>query len=52
MNGSTKSLQDQIQELHKLVDDALEKLDQVVRGLDSLEQRVVREEAGEAAARP
>jgi tetrahydromethanopterin S-methyltransferase subunit B len=48
MNVPMKTTQDQIQELHKLVDDALEALDQVARGLTSLERRL----AGEASVGP
>lgn len=42
MTPPMKTPQDQVQELHKLVTDAVEKLDQVVRGLHSLEQRLAR----------
>jgi hypothetical protein len=48
MNVPMKTPQDQIQELRKLVADALESLDQVVRGLHTLEQRL----AGEASSGP
>jgi hypothetical protein len=41
MTEPSKTPQDQINELRKLVTDATEKLDQVLRGLDSLEGRLV-----------
>jgi hypothetical protein len=47
MTAPSKTLQDQINELHKLVTDATEKLDQVLRGLDSLEGRLVDEASDE-----
>jgi peptidoglycan hydrolase CwlO-like protein len=44
MTEQSKSLADQIGEISKLVTDAQDKLDQVVRALRSLEQRIDREE--------
>jgi hypothetical protein len=44
----SKTPQDQIKELQKLVTDATDKLDQVLRGLDSLKGRLV----GEASDEP
>jgi hypothetical protein len=52
MNVPTKTPQHQIQELRKLVDDARETLDQVVRGLDSLERRLAGEASSGSAPRP
>jgi hypothetical protein len=46
MADESKSPADQIGEIGKLVRDAQDKLDQVVRALRSLEQRIDRDESG------
>jgi hypothetical protein len=45
MAEESKSPADQVGEISKLVRDAQDKLDQVVRALRSLEQRIDREES-------
>jgi uncharacterized coiled-coil protein SlyX len=52
MSGPEKTPQDQITELRKLVVDAEEKLDQVLRGLRSLEERLANEASSEPNHRP
>jgi hypothetical protein len=48
MEASVKTTQEQVRELHKLVADAGEKLDQVRRGLRFLEERLAEEASGGA----
>jgi hypothetical protein len=43
---SVKTQRDQIREIHKLVDDAVEKLEQVLRGLRALDERLADETSG------
>jgi hypothetical protein len=50
MGEPVKTLADQARELGKLVTDAQAKLDQVVRGLESLEGRVADAPPGEQAS--
>lgn len=49
MAEESKSPADQVGEISKLVRDAQDKLDQVVRALRSLEQRIDRDESGRPA---
>lgn len=49
MAEESKSPADQVGEISKLVRDAQDKLDQVVRALRSLERRIEREESGSSA---
>jgi len=49
MAEESKSAADQVGEISKLVRDAQDKLDQVVRALRSLEQRIEREAPGSSA---